>query len=76
MEKRNVEMRDVDAEDNEAGEDGDVKEIGLLVKLRVNEKLEDEKVSVSVVYVRWLQGRNAVLFESFCGWLKRRIEDR
>jgi 23S rRNA (adenine1618-N6)-methyltransferase len=29
-----------------------------------------------LVAMRWLQGRDSVLFESFCGWLKRRVESR
>jgi len=26
------------------------------------------------VHIRWLQGHDSVLFESFCGWLRRKVE--
>lgn len=28
------------------------------------------------VLIRWLKGSDAVLFESFCGMLKRKVEER
>jgi len=60
-------------------------------KKAVEEELEEEeepslvfKVSLAVegarpgirVAVRWLQGTDSVLFESLCGWLKRKTENR
>jgi 23S rRNA (adenine1618-N6)-methyltransferase len=29
----------------------------------------------TVMCIRWIQGQDTVLFESFCGMMKRRIED-
>ncbi|KAL7270778.1 hypothetical protein RUND412_006500 [Rhizina undulata] len=47
-------------------------EIALRFRLVVK-KGEDEKVDD--VTVRWLNGRDAVLFESFCGMLKRKLKE-
>lgn len=44
-------------------------ETALGVKIRLTVK---QHGAVSVL-IRWLQGRDSVLFESFCGMLKRRL---
>lgn len=48
--------------------DGEVKSLfGFKVTL------QQETNSGATVKVRWLQGRDSVLFESFCGMLKRQL---
>ena len=53
------------ASDNESDDDEPV--LGFKVQL-----VSSEKGSVEVL-VRWIQGRDSVLFESFCGMLKRQL---
>ncbi|KAK0513586.1 hypothetical protein JMJ35_003950 [Cladonia borealis] len=52
------------ASDNESDDSEPV--FGFKVQLNYSEK-------GSVVLVRWIQGRDSVLFESFCGMLKREL---
>ena len=62
-------------EDEEMAESEDTEEVPALVfKISLSKSLELEAVDAVKVHIRWLQGRDAVLFESFCGWLKRKIE--
>jgi 23S rRNA (adenine1618-N6)-methyltransferase len=42
------------------------------LSFRINVSIDDN-VDGSMVTVRWLQGNDHVLFESFCGWLKRKL---
>ena len=51
---------------DEGDEDG-APALGFKVRLR-----KGDEGGVEVV-VRWLQGRDSVLFESFCGMLKRQL---
>ena len=79
---REEEMRDADA-GGRVGDD-DEKEPELVFKISLRRK-EGERnstikskeasggTSMAVVHIRWLQGQDSVLFESFCGWLKRKI---
>ena len=53
------------ASDSES--DGSEPAFGFKVQLRSGEKGSVE------VSVRWIQGRDSVLFESFCGMLKREL---
>ena len=53
------------ASDNESDDD----EPAFGFKIQLN---SSEKGSVEVL-VRWIQGRDSVLFESFCGMLKREL---
>ncbi|KAJ0415727.1 hypothetical protein BJY00DRAFT_317547 [Aspergillus carlsbadensis] len=46
--------------------------LGFKVQLRMN-SVEEKTVGVAV---RWLKGTDSVLFESFCGMIKRKIEGR
>ena len=55
----------------EMDEDGDA---ALVFKISLSPAREGG--SGGSVRVRWLQGRDSVLFESFCGWLKRKGESR
>lgn len=49
--------------------------LGVRVRLRLalGEKAEEKKVEA---LVRWIQGTDTVLFESFCGMVKRKLESR
>lgn len=47
--------------------DGDDPALGFKISLRLG---QEEAVNVMV---RWLQGKDSVLFESFCGMLKRQL---
>lgn len=38
-------------------------------------QLKKDSEGVSEVMIRWLQGRDSVLFESFCGMLKRQLKE-
>lgn len=48
--------------------------LGFKVQLR-QEGIDETQTRVRVV-VRWLKGTDSVLFESFCGMLKRKLEGR
>lgn len=48
-------------------------EMTLGFKIHVEPNPGDE--SGTKVTIRWLKGHDTVLFESFCGMLKRKIED-
>jgi 23S rRNA (adenine1618-N6)-methyltransferase len=48
-------------------------EMTLGFKIHVEPKQSDE--SGTKVTIRWLKGHDTVLFESFCGMLKRKLED-
>jgi len=84
--KADEEMRDANEVSSDDDDDDDVeeeKEARLAFKVQVASKRTDVNLNVEkkstaavvVVHVRWLQGHEAVLFESFCGWLKRRVEN-
>ena len=49
------------------------KEAVLVFKISLSQNTGVGGVSANV---RWLQGKDSVLFESFCGWLKRKVENR
>lgn len=46
--------------------------LGVMIRL----KFADEQQRRVEVLVRWIKGSDNVLFESFCGMLKRKIEGR
>ncbi|KAL4951051.1 hypothetical protein BDW69DRAFT_186748 [Aspergillus filifer] len=52
--------------------DVDKAALGFKVQLKVD-PVEDKDV---ILNVRWLKGTDSVLFESFCGMLKRKLEGR
>jgi 23S rRNA (adenine1618-N6)-methyltransferase len=62
---------DVDVDEDENLED-EIETAELGVKILVNAK--DGGGGGVTVDVRWLVGRDNVLFESFCGMLKREVE--
>lgn len=46
--------------------------LGFKIQLKMD-PVEDKLVRV---VVRWLKGTDSVLFESFCGMIKRKLEGR
>ncbi|KAL4914125.1 hypothetical protein BDW62DRAFT_204951 [Aspergillus aurantiobrunneus] len=46
--------------------------LGFKIQLKMD-RIEDETIRV---IVRWLKGTDSVLFESFCGMIKRKLEGR
>lgn len=60
---------------NKAGademEEGELEEPALAVKISIR---LPRKGAITTT-VRWLQGRDSVLFESFCGMLKRQLSE-
>ncbi|EHK98395.1 putative methyltransferase-like protein C27D7.08c [Glarea lozoyensis 74030] len=53
--------------------DDDDDDAALGFKIYVEENVEDE-AGIRVT-IRWLKGRDSVLFESFCGMLKRKLDE-
>lgn len=49
--------------------------LGVRVQLKLLKRKEPESKEVQVL-VRWIQGTDSVLFESFCGMLKRKMEGK
>ncbi len=83
LEKEDEEMRDQsECDDDDEEKDGDTeKEPQLVFRIKVSrlegrEGKDEYKAQggVVVVMLRWLRGQDHVLFESFCGWLKRKID--
>ncbi|OKP00021.1 hypothetical protein PENSUB_8219 [Penicillium subrubescens] len=48
--------------------------LGVRVQLKLHQGKEPEPKEVQVL-IRWIQGTDSVLFESFCGMVKRKMED-
>jgi 23S rRNA (adenine1618-N6)-methyltransferase len=46
----------------------------LAFKISLRKQTNTKGLNDTMVHLGWLQGRDAILFESFCGWLKRRLE--
>ena len=67
---RKARRRKGDVSGEAMDEDG---EAALVFKVSLS---QSEGVGGVSVNVRWLQGKDSVLFESFCGWLKRKVESR
>lgn len=53
----------------------DVEEIEAALGVKIQLKQDKLVENGSVVSIRWLKGRDKVLFESFCGMLKRKLEE-
>ncbi|RMZ82462.1 hypothetical protein DV737_g1983, partial [Chaetothyriales sp. CBS 132003] len=66
--------------DDDDNDDSDGDEIVISVKHEMtNTKRVEEAArgkAETVVRARWMQGIDGVLFESFCGWLKRKVESK
>jgi 23S rRNA (adenine1618-N6)-methyltransferase len=67
---RKARRRKEDVSADAMDEDG---EAALVFKISLSQNTGVSRVSTNV---RWLQGKDLVLFESFCGWLKRKVENR
>lgn len=67
---------DDDEEDDNDDDDGDSAvdtEPGLAVKISISRSTAAATVKV---HIRWLQGQDPLVYESFCGWLKRKLDVR
>lgn len=62
----------------EAEVDIDTAALGFKVSLQLQQETgtEGEITNRTLVTVRWIKGVDSVLFESFCGMLKRKLEER
>jgi 23S rRNA (adenine1618-N6)-methyltransferase len=56
----------------DGGESNDEEEVALVFKIALRHGEHDG--SDLLISIRWMQGHDSVLFESFCGWLRRKIE--
>ncbi|KAF7503624.1 hypothetical protein GJ744_003446 [Endocarpon pusillum] len=83
LKEEDEEMRDPSEDDGD--EDGDEdKEPEFVFKIRLSRSSRSERGKEEkgkevdqggvVVMLRWLQGQDHVVFESFCGWLNRKID--
>ena len=59
-----------DAAGSEEEIDDEEAALGFKIQLRYDKDAKD----TVVVIVRWLKGNDSVLFESFCGMIKRTLE--
>lgn len=48
----------------------------ISLQFQPESKKEGGVINRTLVTVRWLKGVDSVLFESFCGMLKRKLEER
>ncbi|KIV97983.1 hypothetical protein PV10_01678 [Exophiala mesophila] len=73
-------MKDADQEEDDSEEEEDDEDededqnfgkdsLMVRISLRISS-------SVANVHIRWIKGHDALVFESFCGWLKRRLDGR
>lgn len=72
--KEDAVMKDQrDSEDEDSSEE-DEAEPALVARISIKPVAADSGTSArTMVHIRHLQGQDSVLFESFCGWLKRKI---
>ena len=67
--RRSQDLQDKDA----VQDDDDPDEAALGFKIQTKQRKTEAHVEI---IIRWLKGNDAVLFESFCGMLKRQLEHR
>lgn len=67
--RRKAKDKDEEMVDHDDGDEA----LALVFKILLSKVTNPQGVDGVKVQVRWLQGRDAVLFESFCGWLKRKM---
>jgi 23S rRNA (adenine1618-N6)-methyltransferase len=65
--------RHVKNKDEGTDEDGNEEEPSFGFKLHVEDM--SGGIAGSIVTIRWLKGHDSVLFESFCGMVKRKLEE-
>lgn len=58
--------------DVEAESDEKTAALGFKIQLKQDKELEEGPT----VVLRWLKGTDSVLFESFCGMLKRKVDEK
>ena len=74
MAGRDVWSRKARRKTRDAMEEGEDEDQGPALVLKVA-LAPVEGRNVVAIDVRWLQGSDSVLFESFCGWLKRKMQN-
>lgn len=73
-----IHLRRMAEKEREPGDENPSKEVEaeadpeIETKTKTKTKADAEPVKL-LVNIRWLQGHDHVLFESFCGWLKRKL---
>lgn len=71
--KRHHDQEMRDAADAEESTD-DEKEPAIAFRVSLSRSFTTgDATPKAVVHLRWLQGQDSVLFESFCGWLRRKV---
>lgn len=71
--RRKLKNSDTSLEMQKASVDEEAAALGFKILLKREGALEDKGVRV---LVRWVKGADSVLFESFCGMVKRKLEGR
>ena len=71
--RRKLKSSDTSLEMQKARVDEEAAALGFKILLKREGALEDKGVRV---LVRWVKGSDSVLFESFCGMVKRKLEGR
>ena len=71
--RRKLKSSDTSLEMQKASVDEETAALGFKILLKREGVLEDKGVRV---LVRWVKGSDSVLFESFCGMVKRKLEGR
>jgi 23S rRNA (adenine1618-N6)-methyltransferase len=74
-EKEQEKERRGEVKENNNKEGGDEIEAAAALGVKIQLKQDKFVENGSVVKIRWLKGRERVLFESFCGMLKRKLEE-
>ncbi|KAI9715566.1 MAG: hypothetical protein M1812_005870 [Candelaria pacifica] len=60
-------------EDEEMSSEEDKVALGFKIEIHRIRKTEDEDKEGTEVRIRWLKGKESVLFESFCGMVRRKL---
>lgn len=63
-------------DDNQMKVEVDEEEAALGFKIQLRQSMTAADSGDVEVHIRWLKGSDSVLFESFCGMLKRKVEGR
>jgi 23S rRNA (adenine1618-N6)-methyltransferase len=71
---RRKKAKDENGDHEMAGQEETDESPALAFKISLRKQTNTKGLSDTMVHLRWLQGRDTVLFESFCGWLKRRLQ--
>jgi 23S rRNA (adenine1618-N6)-methyltransferase len=74
--KRQKVQPDAANAERSTGERANPDRAAMGVKIQLTRHNISESQNGLTVLVRWLRGRDSVLFESFCGMLKRKVEEK